>query len=80
MNGISNFLVKQSLLKPKCLPQVTQIMTLLNSHSDGIFRMGKLKTKYMRKAPIIRVNKDGTHSIEGKIRVNYFQNLIEYNY
>lgn len=66
MNGISFALAKQSFLKPKCIPQVTQVATVkLLSNSDGMFRMGKLKTKYMRKAPIITYKEDGTRVVEG---------------
>ena len=43
------------------------------SHSDGIFRQGKLRQKYEKKAPIIKTNENGEVQIEGVSNKQYPQ-------
>ena len=74
MNAIAKIVVRQTFLKPKYVPQVTSVATkVIMSHSDGIFRMGKLKTKYLRKAPIITTKANGEVQIEGVSNKQYPQ-------
>lgn len=62
------FATKNAFLKPCFLPQMVSVAgkkTQLMSQTDGIFRMGKLKRKYLTKAPIITFNEDRTVKVEG---------------
>ena len=75
MNSIANIALRQAFLKPKLpnfLPQICNRSNLM-SHSDGIFRQGKLRQKYEKKAPIIKTNENGEVQIEGVSNKQYPQ-------
>ena len=70
-----NIALRQAFLKPKLpnfLPQICNRSNLM-SHSDGIFRQGKLRQKYEKKAPIIKTNENGEVQIEGVSNKQYPQ-------
>ena len=75
MNSIANIALRQAFLKPKLpkfLPQICNGSNLI-SHSDGIFRQGRLRQKYMKKAPIIITKENGEVQIEGVSNKQYPQ-------
>ena len=68
MTSLVNVITRQTFLRPSCLPQLNLIATKttkLMSNSDGLFRMGKLRSKYNNRSPIIIQNEDGTFRVEG---------------
>jgi len=76
MNSLANIAIKQAFLKPslpKLIPQVACMSRVLVSHSDGIFRPGRLRTKYMKKAPIISYKENGEVVVEGVSSKQYPQ-------
>ena len=72
MNSIASIALRQAFLKP-FTPQVTQVANarIYVSHSDGLFRMGKLKKRYMQKAPIVVNKDDGSVQVEGVSNKQY---------
>jgi len=75
MNSIANIALRQAFLKPKLpkfLPQICNGSNLI-AHTDGIFRQGRLKQKYMKKAPIIQTKENGEIQIEGVSNKQYPQ-------
>ena len=72
MNSIASIALRQAFLKPFS-PQVTQVANarIYASHSDGLFRMGKLKKRYMQKAPIVVTKDDGSVQVEGVSNKQY---------
>ena len=75
MNSIANIALRQAFLKPKLpnfLPQICMGSNLI-AHTDGIFRQGRLKQKYMKKAPIIQTKENGEIQIEGVSNKQYPQ-------
>ena len=75
MKSIANIALRQAFLKPmlpKFLPQICNGSNLI-SHSDGIFRQGRLRQKYMKKAPIIQTKDNGDIQIEGVSNKQYPQ-------
>ena len=75
MNSIANIALRQAFLKPKLpkfLPQICYGSSLI-SHTDGIFRLGRLRQKYMKKAPIIQTKENGEVQIEGVSNKQYPQ-------
>jgi len=72
MNSIASIALRQAILKP-FTPQLTQVANarIYASHSDGLFRMGKLKKRYMQKAPIVVTKDDGSVQVEGVSNKQY---------
>ena len=72
MNSIASIALRQAFLKP-FTAQVTQVANarIYASHSDGLFRMGKLKKRYMQKAPIVVTKDDGSVQVEGVSNKQY---------
>lgn len=52
-------------LKPSPLMKISSRFRVVTSNSDGLFKMGRLKKKYLSKSPIIVTNPNGSVTIEG---------------
>ena len=66
MSAITGQILKHSRLLLPSLNFLQPCRTkVIVSHSDKFFRMGRLKRKYLQRAPIIITKEDGSVSIEG---------------
>ena len=65
MSAISGQILKQTLLLPSLLYAQPCRTKIIVSHTDKIFKMGRLKKKYLQKTPIIKINEEGRVYIEG---------------